>query len=76
MYLPNSLYQRAPFFWLFIGALLVILGIYLGIEMNRNFLYVGVSLGLGSCLWGLRVLMKRNRPADPVKILDPTGPVE
>ncbi len=76
MYLPTFLYKRAPLFWLFIGALLIILGVYLGLEMNRNFLYVGVPLGIGSCLWGLRVMMKRNHPPESVKILDPTAPVE
>jgi hypothetical protein len=39
MYLPNSLYERAPHYWLFIGMLLVVLGIYLGIEMSIPFLY-------------------------------------
>ena len=76
MYLPKSLYERAPIFWLLIGMLLIILGVYLGIEMSRNFLYAGVPLGLGSCLWGLRVMMKRNRPPETVRILDPTAPIE
>ena len=76
MYLPTFLYERAPLFWVFIGMLLIILGVYLGLEMNRYFLYVGVPLGLGSCIWGLWVMMKRNRPADSVKILDPTAPIE
>ena len=76
MYLPSSLYKRAPYYWLFIGFLLVILGVYLGTEMDRNFMYIGVPLGVGSVLWGLRILMKRNRPREPMKILDPTPPVE
>lgn len=70
MYLPTFLYERAPLFWLSIGALLIILGVYLGLEVSLGFLYAGVTLGLGSCLWGLRVMMKRNRPPDAVKILD------
>ena len=76
MYLPTSLYDRAPLFWLFIGLLLIVLGVYLGIEMSLTFLYIAVPLGLGSCLWGLRVMMKRNRPPKSVKILDPTAPIE
>ena len=53
MYLPNSLYERAPHYWLFIGMLLVVLGIYLGIEMSSTFLYAGVSLGIASCAWAV-----------------------
>ena len=61
MYLPNSVYERAPQYWLFIGALLVILGVYLGIEMDRRFLVVGILLGLTSCAWGVRILVRRTR---------------
>jgi len=61
MYLPNSLYERAPHYWLFIGMLLVVLGIYLGIEMSSAFLYTGVSLGLASCAWGARIFLRRSR---------------
>ena len=61
MYLPNSLYDRAPHYWLFIGMLLVVLGIYLGIEMSSTFLYLGVLLGLASCAWGARIFLRRSR---------------
>ena len=61
MYLPNSVYERAPHYWLFIGLLLVIVGIYLGMEMHRAFLYVGVLLGGSSCAWALRVFQRRER---------------
>ena len=61
MYLPNSLYERAPYYWLFIGMLLIVLGIYLGIEMSSTFLYTGVLLGLASCAWGAPILLRRSR---------------
>jgi tetrahydromethanopterin S-methyltransferase subunit C len=65
MYLPNSIYERAPHYWLLIGLLLVILGVYLGTQMNSKFLVVGVLLGLASCAWGVRVLLRRSRrPGD------------
>ena len=64
MYLPNSLYDRAPHYWLFIGMLLVVLGIYLGIEMSSTFLYLGVLLGLASCAWGARIFLRRSRRSD------------
>jgi hypothetical protein len=61
MYLPNTLYERAPHYWLFIGMLLIVLGIYLGIELSSTFLFVGVSLGLASCAWGARIILRRSR---------------
>ena len=64
MYLPSTLYERAPHYWIFIGVLLVVLGIYLGIEVGGSFLFTGVTLGLASCAWGIRVLIRRARRAD------------
>jgi hypothetical protein len=61
MYLPNSLYERAPQYWLFIGLLLVILGVYLGVQVDSKFMYVGVGLGVLSSGWGVRVLLRRMR---------------
>ena len=61
MYLPDSLYERAPHYWVFIGLLLIVLGVYLGVQMSTTFLYLGVSLGLLSCAWGVRVLLRRMR---------------
>jgi len=74
MYLPNSLYERAPHYWLFIGILLVILGIYLGIELNDKFMAVGVSLGLASCAWGARILLRRSRRAGEADVVKPSVP--
>lgn len=68
MYLPNSIYERAPHYWLLTGLLLVILGVYLGIQMNSKFLVVGVLLGLASCAWGLRVLLRRSRRPGEVDV--------
>lgn len=61
MYLPNSIYERAPHYWLFVGMLLIILGIYLGVQVDTKFTVVGVGLGALSCGWGLRVLLRRTR---------------
>jgi tetrahydromethanopterin S-methyltransferase subunit C len=72
MYLPNSLYERAPHYWLFIGILLVILGIYLGIEVNNKFMVVGVSLGLASCAWGALIMLRRSRRAGEADVVSPS----
>ena len=69
MYLPNSLYERAPHYWLFVGMLLVIVGIYLGVQVDTKFMFVGVSLGLLSCLWGVRVFLRRARKAGEADVV-------
>ena len=61
MHLPNTLYERAPHYWLLIGVLLVILGVYLGVQIDAKFTFVGVTLGFASCLWGVRVFLYRTR---------------
>lgn len=76
MYLPNSLYERAPQYWLFIGMLLIVLGIYLGIEMSGTFMYVGVLLGLASCAWGARVMFRRSRKPGEADVADATAAAE
>jgi hypothetical protein len=68
MYLHSTLYERAPQYWIFIGILLVILGAYLGIEMSSTFLYVGLSLGLASCAWGVRILVHRARRSEDADV--------
>jgi len=76
MYLPNTLYERAPHYWLFIGLLLVILGVYLGMQMDTKFLYVGVSLGVLSFAWGVRVLLHRARKPGEATVAAPSSTAE
>lgn len=76
MHLPNSLYERAPHYWLFIGLLLVIVGIYLGVQVDSKFLFLGVSLGLASCAWGVRVFQRRTRKAGEADIATATSPTD
>lgn len=68
MYLHSTLYERAPQYWIFIGVLLVVLGIYLGVEMSSTFLFTGVTLGLASCAWGVRILVRRSRQSDDTDV--------
>jgi purine-cytosine permease-like protein len=68
------MYERAPYFWLLVGLALVIVSVYLGIEMSRTFLYYGLPLGFGSCIWGIRILMKRTHPPEAMRILNSPPP--
>ena len=73
MHLPNSMYERAPHYWLFIGLLLVVVGIYLGVQVDTKFLFVGVTIGLASSLWGLRVLLYRARKPGEANVATSTS---
>ena len=76
MHLPNTIYERAPHYWLFIGLLLVVVGVYLGVQVDTKFLYVGVTMGLASCLWGLRVLLYRTRNPGEANVATSTSTVD
>jgi hypothetical protein len=75
MWLPIPFYQRAPHYWLLLGLLLIIIGIYLGLEVQRLYLYIGVGIGMACCLWSLRIFMRRTPgrpPLDYDEYLDQT----
>jgi len=59
MHLPTTLYERAPHYWIFVGMLLVVLGLYLGAELSQTFMLLGVTAGLASCAWGIFILVRR-----------------
>ena len=60
MWLPTPLYERAPHYWLFLGLFLMVVGAYLGMEMDRRFLYLGFGLGLACCAWSARTYWLRS----------------
>ena len=76
MYLPNSLYERAPHYWIFVGLLLVVLGLYLGVQVDTKFMVLGVSMGVLSCAWGIRVLLRRARKAGEANVAPPSSVTE
>ena len=59
MWLPTPLYERVPQFWLALGLLFMVTGLYLGFEYHMAFLYVGV--GAACVLWGIAVVAWRHR---------------
>lgn len=59
MWLPTPLYERVPQFWLALGLLFMVTGMYLGFEYHVAFLYVGV--GAACVLWGVAVVVWRHR---------------
>ncbi len=49
MWLPESIYERLPQFWLLLGLLFMSSGTYLGFEYSLTKFYFG--FGLICCLW-------------------------
>lgn len=73
MYLPNSIYERAPHYWVFVGLLLIVLGVYLGVHVSTKFTVVGVLMGFLSCAWGVRVFVRRARKAGEANVAAPAS---
>lgn len=59
MWIPKPIYERAPQYWIVVGLLLVICGVYLGLQIDPVISLIGCSAGLGSVVWGLIVFRRR-----------------
>jgi tetrahydromethanopterin S-methyltransferase subunit C len=73
MHLPNSLYEHAPHYWVFVGFLLIVLGVYLGVQVATKFMFIGVLMGVLSCAWGARVFLRRARKAGEANVAAPSS---
>ena len=59
MFISKNFYERAPYYWMIVGVLLVILGTYLGASLNPFYYFLGIGGGAVTCGWGLWVFRKR-----------------
>lgn len=59
MWLPSPLYEKAPHYWLFLGLFLIVVGTYLGLEIDSRYPFLGVGAGLACCAWSVRTYWKR-----------------
>lgn len=64
MWLPESIYERLPQFWLLLGLLFMSSGLYLGFEYWMTKFYFGS--GIVSCLWSGWVFTMRLKHRPPV----------
>ena len=62
MFTPKELYERAPFFWVTLGAVLVMTGIYFGAAVSPIYSIAGVGCGAAAFVRGLLVFRKRMLP--------------
>lgn len=59
MWLPTPVYQRIPAFWLVVGILFVVLGLYIGFHFALIYVYLG--LGVVCIVRGIWVQLIRQR---------------
>jgi len=59
MWLPKSVYERVPQYWLMLGLLFMSSGMYLGFEYRLAYLYFGV--GVICALWSMWTFSVRLR---------------
>ncbi len=57
MWLPDSIYERVPQFWLLLGLLFMSSGTYLGFDYSLSFVYFG--MGFICCLWSIWIFSMR-----------------
>ena len=65
MWIPTSIYERIPQFYILIGLLFMSSGFYLGFDFRLTFVYFGT--GFFCFIWGLRIFVIRliHRRAPP-----------
>lgn len=63
MWLPDSVYSHAPHYWLFVGLAMMTISAYLGFVVGNSLMLIGVPLGAGCCIWGGRILVRRQNLA-------------
>ncbi len=59
MWLPKTVYERVPQYWLVLGLLFMSSGMYLGFEYRLSYFYFGI--GLICALWSMWAFSVRLR---------------
>ena len=59
MFIPRGLYERAPYYWVILGAVLMMMGVYLGATAGSGYYFAGVGCGAIALVWGLLTFRKR-----------------
>ena len=59
MFVPKGIYERAPYYWVIVGASLMVMGTYLGATLDVSYYAVGLGGGAITFVWGLLTFRKR-----------------
>ena len=67
MWLPNTIYRTAPYYWMLLGVLFVALGTW---RLSQGDFPIGLTClvaGVASCFWSLQVALRRRTRHDHVQ---------
>ena len=59
MYVPKTVYENAPYYWIVLGVALILLGVFYARVGNQEYFYAGLGGGAFACIWGLGVFGRR-----------------
>ena len=59
MFIPKSIYENVPYYWIVLGVLLIAFGVYYGRDGNQEYFLAGIGGGVFACIWGLQVFRRR-----------------
>ena len=59
MFVPQGIYERAPYYWVIVGASLMVMGTYLGATSDASYYAAGLGGGAIAFVWGLLTFRKR-----------------
>ena len=59
MFISKTLYEKAPYFWIALGVLLIALGVYYARAGNQDYFLAGIGGGAFAFIWGLLVFRRR-----------------
>ena len=62
MRLPESVYKRLPQFWLLLGVLFLVTGVFLGTDYPVTYIYF--ALGIACIFWSFCIVALRPRKPD------------
>lgn len=66
MWSPDSSHEKRPHYWLVAGLVLIVMGTYLAIALDRSYLYLGVGVGVACCIWSIRIFTQhKSRLPEP-----------
>lgn len=71
MWLPESIYKRAPHYWMLLGIVFVAVGTYRTSMGDFPLGLVSLFAGIASCFWSLQVALRRRTQHE-----DPTGDLD
>ena len=59
MYVPKTIYENAPYYWILLGVALILLGVFYAKNGNQEYFLAGVGGGAFAFVWGLFVFKRR-----------------